>query len=231
MKSYNPKIENGYRVFDDQTEAIRWKHKLARPPGRMLTKCPFCNEGFMSKDIAEHRVTCKHRRPAPVKSKPVMQSATPPPTSPKYNLCTGRLMLPVDVGTPDAAGRSAPKTPAPVPSRTTSSGVARPESPGAVTKCDVGSRTIQRLTVLAAEREKWVAEEIERIAGEAWAATVGVFLTQDQALRMAKQEVLRQLPRLSPKIRKQVEALFIAEGWRTLLKNAPPGLFPPGTGP
>ncbi|MBI3867060.1 MAG: hypothetical protein HY299_00890 [Verrucomicrobia bacterium] len=85
--------------------------------------------------------------------------------------------------------------------------------------------------MLAAEREKWVAEEIERIAGEAWAATVGVFLTQDQALRMAKQEVLRQLPRLSPKIRKQVEALFIAEGWRTLLKNAPPGLFPPGTGP
>jgi hypothetical protein len=54
-------LETGDRIFNDVTEAIRWKHRLSHIRGRLLTKCPFCNLNFFDEEMADHQEKCQGR--------------------------------------------------------------------------------------------------------------------------------------------------------------------------
>ena len=71
------KLETGYRVFNDVTEAIRWKYRLTRSGRLRLTKCPFCHGNISAKEEAEHRAQCQGANSqAPTRLSPVLRLLT-----------------------------------------------------------------------------------------------------------------------------------------------------------
>ena len=51
-------IENGDRILNDQTEAIRSKYQLQHLRGKFLDKCPSCNKAMELGTEAVHRIQC-----------------------------------------------------------------------------------------------------------------------------------------------------------------------------
>ena len=53
------RIETGYRVFNDATEALRQKYGRAKNRRFRLTKCPVCHRDIRNDELPDHRVRCK----------------------------------------------------------------------------------------------------------------------------------------------------------------------------
>jgi hypothetical protein len=51
-------LETGDHIFRDITEAIRWKKRLSKVRGPMLSKCPLCHGNLERGKVAEHRQKC-----------------------------------------------------------------------------------------------------------------------------------------------------------------------------
>src|SRR5438552_1069843 len=57
-KRYREDLETGDRVFDDITEAIRWKYRLSHVRGKLQTKCPICHGNIPFGQESEHKQQC-----------------------------------------------------------------------------------------------------------------------------------------------------------------------------
>jgi hypothetical protein len=72
---------------------------------------------------------------------------------------------------------------------------------------------------LGSKLDEQIRAGIERVASEAWEAAASA--APEDRLRIAKQEAIRLIPKLSPSIRKQVNQHFTSEKWQPLIIREP----------